>query len=512
MSQAKTFSAKSFLIGATTGVAIISLTLILLFLPSQDRDGDGELSQDREFHSLDSSIQAKFSENSEFAGSRDRDSRVEKNSNESLSSLVADDVADVGQLVELLRATEELWSHRGMSALQLIFDSVDDSAVRESLIGSILHEAMESGHKNVFSEALILKGEARRWVLHEIVTDWARKDPQSTVAAVWALAPTDPSIRMLQRRTVWEWAEIEPRKMLANMDVVPDNIRDFAQEKALLALTQIDPEAVVRYLKKFSGSSREATLAHAIAERWIEFNPSATLAWVGSHEFLTPGLRSKVFETAFRTYARVDPQCAFQTALKQRRPMGTGAIESIVIAEIAKSDTAHAASLLSQVRNEPHTVFNSYRATAQAMVQFHQEFDQALELGKQIPHWRETFYRDLSIHWAAHQPVELLDRLELVPVEYRSFAAYAIIVNNSVSLVLGSQQIQQARTYLNDDHLAQVSNLPKHYVSTVQFPTHGKVVYSPAELASIAAKSNAAQREVKLRRQGFLEDKNSTND
>ena len=139
------------------------------------------------------------------------------------------------------------------------------------------------------------------------------------------------------------------------------------------------------------------------------------------------------------------------------------------------------------------------------MVQIHLEFDQALELGKQLPHWHDSFYRDLSIHWAAYHPVELLDRLEVVPADYRSQAAYSIIVNNSVSLVLDSQQIQRARAYLADDHLARVAALPKHYVSTVQFPTHEKAAYSPAELAELSEKSTAAQREVKLRRQGLLE-------
>ena len=510
MDEHKSFSGKSFLIGTTTGVVIASLALMSLFLATQERHHeDVELTRDLGTPSTDSPNSTESYDGSRNARTSDHKSEQSKTGNASLISLIEDDIADKAQLAELLQATNELWSEQGMSAMQLVHDSINDTALRETLVGSMLYSAMSDGHENVFSEALALEGGARRWILHEIVTDWARNDPASTVATVWALASTDPSIRMLQRRAVWEWAELEPRKMLANMNAVPDNIRDFAQEKALLALARIDPVAATEYLPNFFDSSREATLAHAIAEHWTKLSPMAALDWVESHPFSSSSMRAAVLETTFRTYADVDPQGAFEAALKQPKPLGKGAMESIVVAEIAKSDASHAANLLTEVRNEAYTVFNAYRDTAQAMVQFHHEFDQALELGKKLSHWHDSFYRDLTIHWASHQPVELLDRLELIPQDSRSYAAYSLIAVNSVSLVLDSQQIQRAQAYLNEDDLARVEALPKHFVNAVQFPTHPKAAYSPAELATLAAKSSAAQREIKLQRQGILKDNSS---
>ena len=505
MSHQRVLSVKSFLVGTTTGVVVASLAILLFFFPKQEQQGEREISQSQIPQSSESSRLSTTNNNEEIVRA-DQSSRTDKNVTESLESLLSDDVADVGQLLELLQVTGKMWSEQGVSALQQIYDSIEDGSVRESVVGAILHQATTNGYEEVFTNALNLKGDARRWILHEIVTDWSQSDPRATVAAVWALPSADPSIRMLQRRTVWEWAEMEPRKMLANMDEVPENIRDFAQEKALVALARTDPEAVIGYLPDFAGSSREAALAYEIAENWTTHDPDEAFIWAQAQEFSRPELRKAVLETTLRSYARVDPQGAFDTARKHPRSMGQGGVETIVIAEIAKSDSAHAVNLLSQVRDEAHTVFNAYLNTAQAMVQFHLEFDQALELGKQVPHWNEHFFRQLSIHWANYQPVELLDRLDAVPSDYRSYAAYAIIAINSASLVLDTAQIQRARSFLNEEDLARVSKLPRHYVSTLQFPTHEKAAYSPAELAELSAKSSAAKREVKLRRQGLLDE------
>ena len=329
MSFQKFLSAKFFLIGATTGAVIASLAQLIFFFPNHEQLKDGELTQQLDTLNPDSASLTQTNTHSHVARSVDQKNRPDTNPNESLSSLVNDDIADVGQLIELLQVSNEMWLEQGISALQQIYDSVSDSAVRESVIGAILHQATKDGHEKAFVEALDLNGSARRWILHEIVTDWAQTAPQATVDAVWALASTDPSMRMLQRRAVWEWAEIEPRKMLANMDAVPDNMRDFAQEKALFALARIDPETAVGYFPSFAGSSREATLANEIAEHWATLNPSSALAWVENYEFSTPELRRQVFETTFRTYAQVDPHSAFQTALKHPRAMGRIGMESI---------------------------------------------------------------------------------------------------------------------------------------------------------------------------------------
>ncbi|MYC26192.1 MAG: hypothetical protein F4X56_09790 [Gammaproteobacteria bacterium] len=506
MSHQKVLSVKSFLVGTTTGVVVASLAILLFFFPKQEQQGEREISHSQIPQSSESSSLSNTNNNAEIVRS-DQSSRTDKKVTESLDSLINDDVADVGQLLELLQVTSKMWSEQGISALQQVFDSIEDGSVRESVVGAILHQATTDGYEEVFTNALNLKGDARRWILHEIVTAWSQSDPRATVAAVWALPSTDPSIRMLQRRTVWEWAEIEPRKMLANMDEVPENIRNFAQEKALLALARTDPEAVIGYLLDFSGSSREATLAHEIAEHWATHDPDEAFIWTQAQEFSTSELRRAVLETTLRSYARVNPQGAFETARKHPRSMGRSGVETIVIAEIAKSDTTAAVNLLSEVRNEAHTIFNAYLNIAQAMVQFHLEFDQALELGEQVPlpQWHEQFFRQLSIHWAAHQPLELLDRLDAVPSDYRSYAAYCIIATNSVSLVLDTDQIQRAHSFLNAEDFARVSKLPSHYVNTIQFPTHDKAAYSPAELAELSAKSSAAKREVKLRRQGLLD-------
>ena len=486
-------------------MVVVSIAVTLLFIIRQQQTQVGEMSQgDRANKSGDATISSSnASQRAPGLASREDRSKA-TNTSPSLGFLVNDEISDVGQLAELIEIANELWDKEGISALQLVYDTIGDEALRETLMGFILYQAIESGHKEVFNSALELDGSARRWTLHEVVTQWAQIDPQSTVEAVWALDSTDPSLRILQRRTVWEWAKIQPSELLTNMEAVPDNIRDFAQEKALLALAREVPEAAIEYLPNFSGSKREVTVAKEIVKSLTSRNPDLAVEWVNSYRFSNSEQKRQVVETTFRTFAQVAPERAFQAALKQPREFAQGGMESIVIAEVAKTNISQAANLLSEVRDDSQTIYDAYLATAQAMVRSHLEFDRALELGKQLPHWHDDFYHALFIQWRAYHPVQLLDRLERVPLDHRSHAAYSVIVNNTVSLVLDSDQVQKARAYLNEDHLERVDNLPKHHVNTVQFPTHDEVVYSEEELAEIEAKYNAVRNEVKLRRSGDL--------
>ena len=424
------------------------------------------------------------------------------NPTERFQRLVHDEKDDAAQLADLANAVKEMWTELGMTAIQKIYDSVSNESVRESLMGAVLHEATQTGFQIPFSAAVELTGGARSWTLHEIVSQWARIDPRTTFDAVWNLASTDPASRLLQTRAAWEWAETNPKEALANLELVPDNIRIFAQEKALLALVKLEPESAIEHLQTFAGSRTESTLAHEIAKNLIPRNPHSALKWIHSHEFSHPTLKIDVLETAFRAYARHEPEVAFRTALQEPRERGRGGLESVVIGEVAKSDTSQAIAMLANVRDEGHTIFDSYKSIALEMVVTHLEFDEVLELGRELPHWHEEFYRDLFIQWGAHHPVELLKRIEKIPQEHQSFAAYSLLANNTGSLVLNSKQVKVAQNYLNDGHGESVANLPTYAVSRVQFSTSDQAEFTPDELAELAAKENTARNQIKLRKEG----------
>lgn len=388
------------------------------------------------------------------------------------SVLVNDHQSDVRQIQELDRAAQALFELHGVAILDHIYDSISDQTVRDAIAKSVLYKALENGYRDVFEQAKHLQGEVRRWALHEVVVGWAQVDPRATFAAVWSLNSTDSSIRSLQRRAVWEWAEVAPQTVLEDMEAIPDNVRDFAEEKALLALARIAPTAAIKYLPNLAGSAREATLAKEIATHWVQIDLDACLAWVESFEFSIPGVVTEVKEAAFRAYAREEPELAMDAALKQSTHIINGGMESNVIAEVAKFDPDLALRMLTQTRDDITTVFNSYLSVAQELVATHLDFDAAIELGEEIPIWKDDFYNRLAMYWASYHPVELLNRVEHFPEENRSFAAKCLIKFNSMTLVLSSRQVAQAGDYLTQDDLRELtSSLPGHYANSVRIST-----------------------------------------
>lgn len=387
------------------------------------------------------------------------------NPGDSWNALIADDLDDREQLSLLVQTAMSLQDEYGIRSLNQIYDSLTNPFVRDAVMSAVLYKATQEGFQQTFEQAKSLEGEVRRWALHEIVRDWARSDPQETFKTVWQLESIDPEIRMLQRRAAWEWAESNPRAALSTLDTIPDNIRDFAEEKALLALAQFSPTEAIEYLPGLSGSKRESTLAMEIITHWTKLNPDASIAWAEQYNFSTEELRTKVVETAFRTYAREIPELAFRTAMRKPNHLINGGMEAIVVEEIAKRDIDLAVQMLPHVRDDPTTIFNAYLNAGQEMARTHLEFDRAIELGSKIPIWKDDYYGRLAMHWASFHPVELLNRIESFPSNRRSHAALCLVTYNTATLVLSSMQVEQAKSYLDDSDRVKIRNLPKHYTN-----------------------------------------------
>ncbi len=390
---------------------------------------------------------------------------------DSLIALVSDDIDDRGQLIALTQTALSIQNEYGIESLAQIYDSIENPTVRDAVLSSVLHTAMQSGFRQTFEQAKSLSGDIRRWALHEIVQQWARSDPQATFETVWNLEPTDPSIRMLQRRAVWEWAKSDPKTALLEMDTIPDNVRDFATEKALFALARIAPWEATEYLAELSGSNREATLATEIVAHWTILNPEASIAWADEHSFSTEKLRRSVVSNAFQIYARDAPESALQAALRQPTHLIEGGMESVVIEEVAKQNSDLAVSMLSRVREDATTTFNAYLKVGREMARSHFEFDRAIDLGTKIPLWQDDYYVRLAMHWASFNPVDLLDRIEDFPSKHRSHVALCLVTYNTGSLVLSSLQVEQAKGYLSEEHLERVRSLPTQYVNSARVST-----------------------------------------
>ena len=454
-----------FLGGAVAGVLLTVLITSTVSKPAEIDDRERELGN-TQIAGTTNEIQQDSRELEETHTPSSAQSM--SNPSDSWNALIADELDDRGQLSLLVQTALRLQDEYGIMSLGHIYDSLANPFIRDAVMSAVLYKATQEGFQQTFEQAKSLEGEVRRWALHEIVRDWARSNPQEAFKTVWQLESVDPEIRMLQRRAAWEWAESNPRAALSTLDTIPDNVRDFAEEKALLALAQFSPTEAIEYLPRLSGSKRESTLAMEIITHWTKLDPDASIAWAEQYNFSTEELRTKVVEKAFRTYASEIPELAFRTAMRKPNHLINGGMEAIVVEEIAKRDIDLAVQMLPHVRDDPTTIFNAYLNAGQEMVRTHLEFDRAIELGTKIPIWKDDYYGRLVMHWASFHPVELLNRIESLPSNRRSHAALCLVTFNTATLVLSSMQVEQAKSYLEDSDRLKISNLPKHYTTSAR--------------------------------------------
>lgn len=283
--------------------------------------------------------------------------------------------------------------------------------------------------------------------------------------AVRSLSSTDPASQLLQRRTAWEWAEADPKTLLKNLEAIPQNIRDSVEEKAMISLTQTAPLDAIEYLPKWIGAMPESNLAKEIVTHWVRSDPNACIEWVESFRFSSSELRKEVMETAFRSYARQDPERAFEAALKQPTHTSKGGMEANVIAEVVKFDPSRAVEMLSRIRDDNQTALSSQVYVAQELVRTHHDFDKVVRIGRMMRGggiWQDVYYYRMLRYWAWYQPVELLDRIHDLPGAHKSYAAASLIRVNHLAHVLSARQIADAERYLNEDELKVVySSLPE---------------------------------------------------
>jgi hypothetical protein len=387
----------------------------------------------------------------------------ETDSKTASETITNDDQVDVTQLPQLARAAISIFGQDGVPSLEHIFDVIHDKVVRDVIGGALLHTAMQNGYQETFEATLQLRSEVREWALNEVVKTWARADPESALEAAWSLGTTNPASQLLQRRVALEWAEADPTTVLENMKVIPHAIKDLVEEKALISLARIAPLDAIEYLPKWFATMRGTTLAKEIVTHWVRSDPNACIAWVKSFGFSSPELRTEVMETAFKSYARQDPELAFEAALNQPKHSSNEGMEANVIAEVAAFDPSRAVGMLSRIRDDAITELHSHVYIAQELIRTHFDFDKPIRIGRKIrPVWQDYYYHRVIPYWALYQPVELLNRIHQFPDAHRSYVAASLIRANSVAHVLNAQQITNAERHLNKDELKEVySSLPE---------------------------------------------------
>lgn len=390
-----------------------------------------------------------------------------KNPESAWATLIGDDLLDTAQTGTLIQVAEAWVEKDGMSVLGKISDTLTDWTSKTSVLSAVIHKLVQADAQSVFDFVRTMENDTHNTVIMNVVNAWARLDPEAALAAVQSV--DSKSLRnSLVHSIASTWGRSNPRDVLDNLDLLPENARDAAMSSAITALAQTAPEEAANLMANMDGGEYQLMTAFQVMSVWANKDPLAALEWVLNDPEIedqrTALLPSILYQVASR-----DPQLAFDIALQQ--PIGENQIglEAQVLSNIAYSDIEKALALLSQVREGP-TLAYALNSVGGALVRSG-DIDEAWMLAQRLSDsQREAYYQSVVSSWASHDATDLYESIDSLPSdEIKSFAAMRLISFNKWSKSLDDDQVNHAKSFLNErdaNSVEQISQGVGHRIGT----------------------------------------------
>ena len=365
--------------------------------------------------------------------------------------LLGDEQPNVAQTAQLLRLAHKWVDQAGLNAIAQIETSLEDSNLEKAVLGSLLQRFLLTDPHSTLQQAMEFEGDLRELTLETIARVWASISPQAAVESISSIESHRIRRQMLEQ-FVTAWANYDPKGMFEKFDLIPENLRSYAEEHAIRAIAKTTPEDAVQFLADVSDEYLKFDLTMELATHWSDQDALAALTWALSEQFSSTSLERQVLNTVIRSLAKENPELALQTALDQPTDlMGLG-LEVTVIEEVARIDLERALSMLSQVR-DGWTQSSSYVAVGKALVR-NSEIDRALELAHQLPEENRDLYYSLVVNeWAYSNPKSLVAELDNLPSAESKFTAAMDLTRMNVGTnVLTKDQMSFVKSFLPKDY------------------------------------------------------------
>lgn len=362
-------------------------------------------------------------------------------------SLLSDNSSDKDQVSLFVKVAQAWLEDDGIGALGEISDSLTDWQIRNQVLRPILNQLVASDAHTAFDFALSMSSDKDSVLISSLVARWASVEPAVAFEAVTNV--NSFSLRSaLQSSVVYRWATDSPREVLGDIDGFPFELREQAQNSALVSIANDAPEEAAELFAELDSGWGNVGIAHTIASIWSQEDSVSALEWILANPQLGDS-QHNMLNVVLGVLARDNPQLALDTALDQ--PLGKSQIglEANVINMVAQHDPTRARTMLEQVR-DGLTRISAYQYVGSVFVR-EGDTDQALRLANDLSEPTRTRYtRSILSTWASVSPVSLYESLaELSSSELQSHAAFWLITNNQWRRVLSDDQVEGAEKFLS---------------------------------------------------------------
>ena len=281
--------------------------------------------------------------------------------------------------------------------------------------------------------------------LIEVVQTWAQQDGlEAFVAAHWMDSNSNHPWRM-QRAAIEAWARANPHSLIANVAQLPEHLREYSQNTALLEMRWTSPESVAALLKDVSDADTREWLRSNLQSSWVQTDPSSALRWALDNK-----------DTYFTLYALgavagENLQEALDFALKL--PIAANGIgPEAAVASAAKTHDEKL-RLMEHMRTD-ETRMNVYQGIVGNLMHF-ENYERILSLPEsESDEFRLNYFKSVAWRIAMNSPRFLVEKFDSLPSnEYKQHTSEILLRNNSQSPepFLSDEEIQKLEQFAEEN-------------------------------------------------------------
>ena len=217
----------------------------------------------------------------------------------------------------------------------------------------------------------------------DALEQWVQCEPENALSAISNLE-TSRLQKELYSKVVASWSDYEPRELLRNLELLPENLRVSAQRTALSKIRDLSAQEVTKLVAELPKHNQSSSI-RTILGNWKEYAFEEALDWVMSYVelshlshtsrvvgtliskenfslpdgYVSPGIWSDghrvgntLIDTMLSDLSAINAKLVFERILDQ--PLGEDEVglEADVVMHLVFSDVNAAIDLLPRIRNE----------------------------------------------------------------------------------------------------------------------------------------------------------------
>lgn len=354
---------------------------------------------------------------------------------------------------------------QGMNVLDEMLASISNNSEYSTVEPAIFRRLSVDQPETIFDYIMSNLGERAIDVIDRsgMTYSWARKDPKSVLEKSNSLPPSQMRKRMVQN-AIWRWAEINPRELLTQLELVPSNERESATVSAIEALTKSSPTEATQFVLNVSDDALQTKLARSLVQTWGSDDFKAAKEWVLSLR-ASESMRTALIGPLAQSVVHTDPRGAFELTLQQPIVESEQGVPSSwtpeggILSFIVFDDVDLAIELLPQVRDSGKS--SAFRSVGSALIR-QGNSQQALDLADQLPEKTQLQYlQEIAGSWSLIDPKGLLNGFDTIPDASKSKVALRIIAKNEVYSNYSDEEIARFGKYLSQDDKELLDKLKK---------------------------------------------------